>query len=146
MKIEIVTKNVDNDSMVREFIQRKVHFALDRFDARIEKVVVNLKDETKNSHAFDGLCQIDAYMSPSGQLHVSAHGDSAFDSVLQATRKIENAIKHDIDRNRNSSRIRHQQSKRKFIEELDQEAQAALDGVEASSENSISEPVDGTQQ
>ena len=121
MKIEIVTKNVENDAMVREFTQRKVHFALDRLGDRVKKVVVNLADERGGSRAFDRHCQIDAYLEPNGQFHVSANGDSPFDSVLQATRKIENAIKHDIDRNRRSSRIRHDKSKRKFLSSLNDE-------------------------
>jgi hypothetical protein len=114
MKIEIITKNLGNDQMVREFIERKVHFALDRINARVGHVVVKLEDASGSSGAFDGICQIDAWMQPSGQIHVSAPGDSAFDAVLQATRKIQQAVKQDIDRNRRSSQIRHQGSKRDY--------------------------------
>ena len=39
MKIAIVTNNVDNEQMVRQFIERKVHFALDRIDARVSAVL-----------------------------------------------------------------------------------------------------------
>ncbi len=45
MKIEIKTKNVKNDPMEREFIQRKLQFALDRIDARVNSVTVRLEDE-----------------------------------------------------------------------------------------------------
>ena len=121
MKVEIVTDNLDSDQMVREFIHRKVHFALDRVEARIDKVVVRLKDESRLSAAFDGQCQIDVTLRPKGHLHVSSKGSSPFDSVLQATRKMENAIKHDMDRQRHSSQIRHQDSKRKFIKSLEAE-------------------------
>ena len=127
MKIEIVTKNIDDDSMVREFIHRKVHFALDRFDSRINRVVVHLVDETARSSAFDGHCQIDAFINAGGQLHVSANGESEFDSVLQATRKIEHAVKHEFDKQRSSSRIRHQKTKRKFISSLGEDEFATID-------------------
>lgn len=118
MKIEIVTKNVKNEDMVREFIQRKVQFALDRIGDRVKSIVVRLEDETKDSEAFDGLCQIDVSLIPTGDIHVSAHGDSAFDSVLQATRKMQHAIKHNLDRHRRSSRVRHQQTKQDFYSSL----------------------------
>ena len=118
MKIEIVTRNINNEPMVREYIQRKVHFAVDRINTRISHITVRLEDETRNSPAFDGLCQIDVVLEPRGHIHVSAHGESAFDCILQATRKMETAIKHDIDRNRRSAKIRHQKSKRSFISSL----------------------------
>lgn len=111
MRIEIVTRNVENEATVREYVQRKVHFALDRISARVKQVTVRLEDETRNSPAFDGLCRIDVVMHPRGHVHVSSDGDSVFDCVLRGVRKMEHAIKHDIDRNRRSSRIRHQQKR-----------------------------------
>ncbi len=114
MKIEIMIKNIDNDSAIREFIERKVHYALDRINARVEQITIRLEDASGHSHAFDGRCQIDVSLLPTGQIHVSASGGTTFDSVLQATQKMEHAIKHDIDRQRRSAHIRHQKSKREF--------------------------------
>ncbi len=118
MKIEIKTKNVKNEPMVRGYIEKKVHFALDRTDARIDKVKVRLEDETKDSKRFDGSCRIEVEMRPRGHVHVSSSGDSAYDCVLQAVRKMEHAVKHDIDRHLRSAKIRHQKSKRTFIRSL----------------------------
>ena len=118
MKIDIKTKNVKNDLMVREYVEKKIHFSLDRIGARIDKVTVRLEDETKDSSCFDGVCRIEVEMDPRGYIHVSANGESTYDCVLQAIRKMENAVKHDIDRNRQSARIRHQKAKRTFIESL----------------------------
>lgn len=93
MKIEIVTRNIENEAMVREFIQQKVQFALERVWGRVKRVTVRLEDETENSESFEGLCQIDASMNPRGDIHVSADGESTVDSVLQAIQKMQNAIK-----------------------------------------------------
>ncbi|MFK7769001.1 MAG: hypothetical protein AB8B55_17395 [Mariniblastus sp.] len=122
MKIEIKTKSIKNDKMVREFTQRKVHFALDRIDARVASVVVRLEDEkAKTDLVFEGSCKIAVELHPRGHIHVSAKGESAFDCVLQAIRKMEHAVKHDIDRHRRSSRVRHQQAKRPVLESLQNE-------------------------
>ena len=123
MNIEIVTKNLKNEKQVHEFIEQKVHSALDRIDARVSHVTVRLEDQTRNSDAFDGACRIDLTLNPSRHVHVSAHGDSAFDSVLQATRKMEHAAKHDIDRHRRAPRIRHQQTKQKFYSSLSEQSE-----------------------
>jgi ribosomal subunit interface protein len=116
MKIEIKTKHIKNDELVRQFIERKIHFALDRLDERVDSVTVRLEDETKDSKRFDGLCRIEVELHPKGHIHVSSHGDSAYDCVLQAIRKMEHATKHSIDRHRRSARVRHQQAKRDMPE------------------------------
>ena len=118
MKIEIVNKHVSNEPMVREYILRKIQFATDRLASRISHVTVRLEDETRGSAAFDGRCQIEVTMIPRGHVHVSANGESVYDCVLQAIRKMEHAVKNDIDRNRRSSKIRHQRAKRAFIDSL----------------------------
>ena len=122
MKIEIKTKHVNNEPMVREYIERKVHFALDRIDARVDKVTVRLEDETRDSNKFDGMCRIEVEVHPRGHIHISSTGESTYDCILQAVRKMEHAVKHDIDRNRRSARIRHQQTKRSFRESLSSES------------------------
>lgn len=130
MKIEIVTKNINNSDMVREFIQRKVQFALERIESSVKHVTVRLEDEASKSDVFAGHCQIDVTLNPSRHVHVSANGDSAFDSISQATRKIEHAIKHDIDRHRRSARIRHQQTKQEFYSTLSDEHQITEETVD----------------
>lgn len=119
MKIEIITKNIKNDSMVREYIESKVHFALGRIDARVSSITVRLEDQkSKTDSMFDGRCRIEVELDPRGHIHVSSRGESTFDCVLQAIRKMEHAVKHDIDRHRTSSRVRHQQAKRMVNESL----------------------------
>lgn len=132
MNIEIVTKHVDNETAIKGYIQDKVHSAIDRINARIDQVTVRLEDESANSDAFDGLCQIDVSLNPTGHIHVSAHGESPHDTVLQATRKMEHAIKHDIDRHRRSSRVRHQKSKQEFYASLEQTELNSTDEIAAS--------------
>ena len=92
MKIEIVTKNIPNETMVREFVQQKVQFGLDRFDNRVERVTVRLEDETENLESFDGYCYVKALLSSMDDISVSSDGESAEDSVLQAIQKMQNAI------------------------------------------------------
>lgn len=118
MKIEIITKNVKDEPMVRGYIERKVHFALDRLDARIDSVTVRLEDETRNSSLFDGACRIEVELNPRGHVHVSSNGESVFDCVLKAVRKMEHAVKHDIDRHRTSAKIRHQKAKRNQVDPM----------------------------
>lgn len=127
MKIEILTKNVNDEKSVREYIKQKVHFAMDRIDSRIDQVTVRLEDETKDSAAFDGVCRIEIDMHPRGHIHISANGESTHDCILQAVRKMEHAVKHDIDRHRRSSKIRHQNGKQEFFDSLPTEIESVVE-------------------
>ncbi len=111
MKIEIVTNHVENEEMVREFIQRKVKFALESVKNRVAHLTVRLEDEADHVKSLDFLCQIEASMLPEGEIHVSAHGESFFDSALQACRKMQHAILYGAGRNSTSSRIGHRAPK-----------------------------------
>ncbi len=98
MKIEIITSDIDNPRLLREFTQRKVQFAMDRVNAQARRVVIQLENSDSSSQS--GLCRIDVELGRDEQIHVSAHGNSAFESVLQAVRNLETAIKQDLDRGR----------------------------------------------
>lgn len=109
MNIEIETKNINNDKMVREFIYLKVHFALDRIESRVGKVTVRLEDEKiKHSNAFEGVCEINANLKAQGHVCVTAAGESPFDSVLQAIQRMEQVIEDDADRHRTTPLMRFQ--------------------------------------
>ena len=114
MNIEIVTKHVDQEDQIRDYIENKIHVAIDRMHVDVNRISVRLQDESAGSAAFDGHCQIDLSIAPSGRIHVSARGNSPRDTLMQAIRKMETAVKHDIDRHRRSARVRHEQTKQKF--------------------------------
>ncbi len=111
MNIEVVTKHVPDEDQIRNYIEDKIDVAFGRIHTRVKQVTVRLQDESAGSTAFDGSCQIDVLIAPTGHVHVTAHGDSPRNTVMQAIRKMEQAIKNDIDRHRHSARIRHEQSR-----------------------------------
>ena len=116
MKIEIYAKNVKNKKQVQGFIGHKVHTALDRLDSRIKQVSCRINDKSKNQSEFIGDCRIDVDLFPRRSVHVAAKGDSVFECIVNAIRKMEQAVKHELDRGRSSSNIRHQQNKRNFVD------------------------------
>lgn len=92
MKIEIVTKNIPNEAMVRAFVQQKVEFALERVGHRVQRVTVRLEDDTDNLESFDGFCYVNASLNSIDDVCVSSDGESAVDSVLQAVQKMQNVL------------------------------------------------------
>ncbi|MEM7454381.1 MAG: HPF/RaiA family ribosome-associated protein [Planctomycetota bacterium] len=119
MRIDIVTRNIRREKPIRGFIQQKVEFALEKVNSNIEQVDVRLEDRTKKSNAFDGRCTIDVALKPGGTVHVSARAESAFECVVLAVRKMDQAIRNDLDRARNTSRGRQKKAQRAFLSELE---------------------------
>ena len=114
MKITIKTKHVKNRVSVESYIDRRIHFALDRMKSRIASVNVFLQDETKGSHRFDGSCRIDIELMTRGNVHVTAHGESPHECFLKAIHTIENKVKTTLQKRNHSSRIRHKKNKREL--------------------------------
>ena len=118
VRIDIVTRNIRREKPIRGFIQQKLGFALEKVNSNIEQVNVRLEDQTRKSNAFDGRCTIDATLSPGGTIHVSAKAESAFECVVIAVRKLEQAIRNDLDRARKTSRGRQKKAQQAFLSEL----------------------------
>ena len=93
MKLEIVTDDGSQESMVRSFMHRKVQFALERWNVEANGVV-RLQTDTESWTGICSICEIDLQLSPSRRLHVSAYGESAYDCVLRAIQKLELVLAH----------------------------------------------------
>ncbi len=120
MKIEVKTKNVKKKKRIRTFIDRKIHAVLDRMDSRIKNVSVRLDDQSKTSSEFIGDCRIDVDLFNRRRVHVAAKGESVFECIMNAIRKVEQAVKHELDRSRSAANVRHQQNKRSFVEYVEE--------------------------
>ena len=113
MRIDVKTKNVHDTNTIHDFVNQKLSNSIKRFASEVASIAVRVEDETRTSGRFDGICSMDATLTPGGTLHVSAHGDSWHDCILQAVRKLENALRHDRNRKRNANNIRHEMARSK---------------------------------
>lgn len=118
MKIEVLTPGIQPDAVIRPFVYRKIRFVLERFEKRIDRAVIKLMDESQGSRKFDGSCQVDVWLLPTGRLHVKASGSNPEETVVNAVTKLEQAIAHNLEKNRSAARVRHEKSKREFIASL----------------------------
>ena len=111
MNLEVVTKHITGEEAVRSYIASKVETAFDRFEHRIDSLTIRLSDESAGSNTFSGLCKIEALLIPRQHIHVDANGQSPFECIGNAIDKMVAALKHDFDRTRHSTNIRHEQSR-----------------------------------
>lgn len=130
MRIEIKTKNVKQKNRVQNFVAHKIQSATNRLSSRIKTIRVRLEDNSKSQSEFVGQCRIEVQLNPKGRVHVAARGDSIYECIVNAVRKMEHTVKSDIDRHRSSARIRHKQNRWATVEHY----QDAMDGEPAIAE------------
>ncbi|MFK7767886.1 MAG: HPF/RaiA family ribosome-associated protein [Mariniblastus sp.] len=130
MKIEVKTKNVENKQRTQRFVENTVHSALERLASRIKQVSVRLDDDSKGNSEFIGSCRIDVSLFPRRRVHVAATGETIHECVVNAIRKMEQAVKHEIDRSRSASNVRHQQNKRRFVEYVEELSEVEFESAD----------------
>ena len=70
MLIEVLNRNVPVESEARDWIKRRVHFALGRFVARIRRVAVIVEDINGTRGGIDKRCRLRITLIPEGEVVV----------------------------------------------------------------------------
>ena len=102
MQIQIFAQGLDVPDPLRGYVERNLREVLRHFEERLTRVEVHLKDlNSKSKNGVDKHCLLEA--RPRGlDPVVSEHDASEFrDAVHQAALKLERALQHRIDKQRN---------------------------------------------
>jgi len=103
MKIQIREREVDVTASLRAQVDRRLHFALGRFGARIGHVNVRFWDTGGQRGGGRKACEIDVVLSRSGSVHVEDTGSDLFTALDSAAGRVSRAVAHAVDRSRWSS-------------------------------------------
>lgn len=85
MQIQICSREIHISQRLRDHIERRIHFALERFAERIRKIRVQLRDLNGPRGGVDKSCQLTIALAPAATLVIedrSANAYAAIDSVL----------------------------------------------------------------
>ena len=112
MKIEIVSRNLNLESDLRELIERRVAFALERFEEQIERVWIALVDINGTRGGNDKQCRVVIDLSPSGSVHVDHVANTMESAASQAIERASHSVARTVERrhrvNEMRVAIRHQ--------------------------------------
>ena len=76
MRVELHVKGMDAEDALREYVERRIHFALSRFGSRLGRVVIRLTRTDGPQAASQKQCQIVIRLLPSGSVSaVATHAD-----------------------------------------------------------------------
>jgi ribosomal subunit interface protein len=91
MQCEISSSHQLSDDL-RQYVDRRLGLALDRFDHRIERVQVRLEDVNGPRGGVDKHCRIRVVGRPSWRIQAEGTGTSFYDAIDAATARARRSI------------------------------------------------------
>ncbi len=108
MQLFISAKNFKVADSLREHIDRRLQFALGKFDPRIDRVDVGLSDINGPKGGVDKHCRIVARIRSLGSVVVEDQDQDFFTVVDRAADRIGRAVHRSIDKRFNPKQARRQ--------------------------------------
>jgi putative sigma-54 modulation protein len=106
MQIEIWGREVKVSERLREYIERRVRFALERLAMPIRKVHVQLRDLNGPRGGVDKSCKVRIALAPAATLVVEHRSSSAYAAIDSALKKAAMSIVRRIQRKQERIRTR----------------------------------------
>jgi len=106
MNLEVYGKGVRLNQRLRNHVERRLRFALDRFGDRIRRVRVRLKDTNGPKGGRDIRCHIEAWLTPGQMVLVEESRTDPFAAVARASDRIGHSISRRFGRFRDRFRRR----------------------------------------
>lgn len=100
MQLEMRGVNYDLDDSLRDYIKRRLRFALGRFAARIHRLKVQLTDLNGPRGGLDKRCRIAVALVPRGAVMVEGQGDDPFALIAEAAKRAGRAVRRELERRR----------------------------------------------
>jgi ribosome-associated translation inhibitor RaiA len=96
MRIEIRSLNERIDQSKREYIERRLRFALSRFGGRIRRVMVRLEDMNGPRGGLDKRCHIEVRMSGRSVLVVDVRDVELEPAISRAAARIARRVRDEL--------------------------------------------------
>jgi ribosome-associated translation inhibitor RaiA len=110
MSIQLTVANDCRNPTFERYLQRRVAAILGRLENRIHRVEVHLRDEGSGRGAPKKSCNLTLFLSPRGQIHVSAKNEDLYAASVAAIVRAERAMVKALDRRCKGKQLRHQNS------------------------------------
>ncbi len=98
MHIQINVNDADTSDAIRNYVERRLRFALSRFGQRVGHITVRIRPDGP----FGKNCRVRAEVVPFGEVVVEQSGSDLFSAVDRAAGKIGRQFGRELDRIRNS--------------------------------------------
>ena len=98
MQLDVRTSGLPMTDGLREFVERKLRYALGRFGQRVRHVRVRLTDVNGPKKGEDIRCLIHARLVPGGTLTIEEQRADPFVAVARATERASRRLARELDK------------------------------------------------
>lgn len=106
MRVEVRGHGVELTEALREHVERRLRFSLDRFRERIEAAYAILRDTNGLArHGLDKECRIALVLRGSGSVAAHARRDDLYQAIDVAAGAVGRALVREVTRRRTRSRL-----------------------------------------
>lgn len=98
MLIEVSNRNVTLDEKQREWVERRLHFALGRFAACIRRVSVSFSDTNGARGGVDKKCRLRVVLIPDGEVIVEDTDSSVETVVSMVSERAARSVARKVER------------------------------------------------
>ena len=87
MRLELRVKGMNAENALRDYVERRIHFALSGFRAELGRVAIQLKNGAGSQGSSQKQCQIVIRLLPSGSVSVVATHADLFGAIDRAVER-----------------------------------------------------------
>jgi ribosome-associated translation inhibitor RaiA len=106
MQLEIRSVNFELDDVTRDYIERRLCYALGRFVRRIHRLTVRLTDVNGPRGGIDKRCRIAIALVPRGVLRIEGAGDDPLALIAKVAKRAGRAVRRELERRREGPILR----------------------------------------
>jgi len=100
MRVDIRVHDIDCTDALRQHLERRLRFALGRFDGRVLRVTARLADVNGPRGGADKRCQLRALLRPAAQVVVDDTDADLYAAIDRATERMGRAVTRAVQRAR----------------------------------------------
>jgi ribosomal subunit interface protein len=102
MELELRMQELNLNEVLRDYIERRLRFALSRFQSRVGKVTFRISDENGPRGGNDKTCRISAEILPSGTVVLESTQANLFTAIDAATDRLRRAVAREVEQRRDA--------------------------------------------
>jgi ribosome-associated translation inhibitor RaiA len=96
MRLQVTSHRIDPTADLKDFVERRIHFALGRFAGRIKALSAPLADVNGPREGMDKCCAIRVNAGYGGPLFVRERQDNIYAVVARAVERAERAVQRQL--------------------------------------------------
>jgi putative sigma-54 modulation protein len=98
MRVDVRSRDIEVTAALREHVERRVRFALGRFDGQVQRVTARLVDDNGPRGGADKRCRLDVRVRAAGPVIVDDRDPDLYAAIDRAADRIGRAVARVVQR------------------------------------------------